>query len=505
MPYTHDVFPLQVAALIWNDGKFPDMRGSSVEDKSSLVIRLSAETLRWRPFWKSENAVLALAKLPVFLVIFCVYSTLRGLEAILYELVYRVLMWSFLGGLPLPPGVPRRYAFRLGTAALVSKVQLDMIQRKVCLDGQMFDMAQARRVFVRALHTANLLSTPQFERLMDHAPRLLNNNELASRLKNKLKERVLKSSVPGELGVLTRLTIANTYESGKQASRTAVWGRCLVGAQQAIEAGGEPSPKGFIVAAVLNVSEDIRVLAGDYNKFPCLLHWYTVTRRWFVDFTMFVWWDLSAENRFVVERAYLATLFTDFAKIDRYNRLSLGQSVSMINTAASLSPSHSKLVAKYIRGGAERPTPVVVEPPVDSRRMPKEPVSAPYDEGTVEEWRERIQREPNGNSSGGGDGGGGGVEELNWLRSAEHNVGVLQRAIMAKYNEFADGNDRAERDRGQRVRWSSVASSAISEAVQADALASPQREEIEEEAESKNEMVLRAAMRRAALSTSSAV
>lgn len=436
-----------------------------------------------------------MAKLPVYLVILCVYFILLGLEMVLYELVYRVLMWSFLRGLPLPPGVPRKYAFRLGTAALVSKVQLDIIQRKVCLDGHLFDMAQARRVFVRALHTANLLSTPQFERLMDHAPRLLNNNELASRLKNKLKERVVKSSVPGELGVLSRLTIANTYESGKQATRTAVWGRCLVGAQQAIDAAGEPSPKGFIVAAVLNVSEDVRVLAREYNKFPCLLHWYTVTRRWFVDFTMFVWWDLSAEHRFVVERAYLTSLFEQFAKVDRYNRLSLGQSVSMINTAAALSPSHSKLVAKYIRGEAERPTPMVVEPPANSRRLPTHPVSASYDEGTIQEWREKIQKEPSSN--------GGGVEELNWLRSAEHNVGVLQRAIMAKYDEFADDNDRAERDRGQRVRWSSVASSAIAEAVQAVAQTDSREEETEEEADSKNEVLLRAAMRRAALATSS--
>lgn len=36
----------QMAALIWNDGTFPDMKGSSVESQSSLVIRLSAETLR---------------------------------------------------------------------------------------------------------------------------------------------------------------------------------------------------------------------------------------------------------------------------------------------------------------------------------------------------------------------------------------------------------------------------------------------------------------------------
>lgn len=445
---------------------------------------------RWRPFWKTENTLLALVKLPVYLVVICVYLTLRGLEIVLYELVYRILMWSFLRGLPLPPGAPRKFAFRLGTAALVSKVQLDKIQRKVCLDGHFIDMAQARRVFVRGIHTANLLSTPQFERLMDHAPRLLNNNELASMLKDILKERVNKSSVPGELGVLSRLTITNTYESGKQASRTAVWGRCLVGAQQAIAANGKSSPKGPIVAAILNVAEDIRILAGEYTQFPCLWHWYTVTRRWFVDLTMLVWWDLSAENRHMVEPAYLVRLFTQFAKTDRYNRLSLGQSISMINTAVSLSPDHSKLAAKYIRGEEQRSTAMGAAAPfMDSMGLPDHPVSASYAEGTVEDLREELRK---GELK-------GGLDERNWLNSTEHNVGVLKRAIMAKYEEFADDSARAQHGQGWAMRFSSFASAAISGAAQA-ATASHEGGETRD---SRSGIFLRAAFRRASLTAAS--
>lgn len=445
---------------------------------------------RWRPFWKTENALLALVKLPVYLVVICVFLTLRGLEIVLYELVYRILMWSFLRGLPLPPGAPRKFAFRLGTASLVSKVQLDKIQRKVCLDGHFIDMAQARRVFVRGIHTANLLSQPQFERLMDHAPCLLNNNQLASRLTDILKERVVKSSVPGELGVLSRLTITNTYESGAQASRTAVWGRCLVGAQQAIAADGKPSPKGPIVAAILNVSEDIRKLAGEYNKFPCLLHWYTVTRRWFVDLTMLVWWDLSAEKRHMVDPAYLVRLFTQFSKTDRYNRLSLGQSISMINTAVSLGQDHSKLVTKYIRGEEQRPTVMGAAAPfIDSLGLPDHAVSASYVEGTVEDLREELRK---GELK-------GGLDERNWLNSTEHNVEVLKRAIMAKYEEFADNDAREQHGQGWAMRLSAFASAAMSGAAQA-AVSSNTGSETREFTSG---MFLRAAFRRGSLTVSS--
>lgn len=455
------------------------------DDSLPFPSTINRTSSRWRPFWKTENTVLALVKLPAYLVVFCVYYTLYALETILYELVYRVLMWSFLRGLPLPPGLPRKFAFRLGTAALVSKVQLDIIQRKVCLDGHFFHMAQARRVFVRAIHTANLLSTPQFERLMDHAPRLINNNELASKLENILKERVLKSSVPGELGVLSRLTITNTYKSGAQASRTAVWGRCLVGAQQAIAANGKPSPKGPIVAAILNVSEDIRALAGEYNKFPCLLHWYTVTRRWFVDLTMLAWWDLSAENRHLVDPGYLASLFAKFTETDRYNRLSLGQSINMINTAVGLSQEHSKLVTKYIRGETLRPTAMDVAPGSDmaSGGLPDHPVSASYDEGTINEWRQKLKR--------GARSDGGGQEELNWLRSAEHNVEVLQRAIAAKYEEFAGDTARAQYPGNWAMRLSAFISAA---AVSGPTPTSSQ--EIGGEPESTGGIQLRAAFRR---------
>lgn len=166
--YVNEVFPLQAAAMIWNDCRpiTPPSRG---EDENSMVLDiLRSQRQLWRPILL-DSYTARVAKAPMFFVLQLLCWLFLAIEKCLF-MIWRLLFDRGTRNFtPVP--VHGQHREVIGHTALISDYQLTWIQDNTMCDGTgtLEQNRQARRVLVRAIHVANLLAHGGYTRLHEHS------------------------------------------------------------------------------------------------------------------------------------------------------------------------------------------------------------------------------------------------------------------------------------------------------------------------------------------------
>jgi len=300
--FASEVYPLQVAAIIWNDCA-PASAHSRGEDEHAVVWdMLDEQRSLWRPS-VLDSWVARVIKAPLFVILYGLVIVVEMIEAMLVA-GWRLSWGGSARHITQVPVMGRQRAI-VGHATLVTDPQLTWIQDTMRRQADPDTNREMRPVLVRALHAANLLGHGGYTRLHEHAPHGHAMSEFYQRLTNAGLKAALTTSSMDALGVLGWCPNGNSIELAKPAPRQVLWARLVV--------GSDPAPgfcgrwRGPAASALLVLAQEHHEQWGaSVNRTAIHRHVYSVTRRWLVDWTMFLWWDLGTSD----EAAHMASFFS---------------------------------------------------------------------------------------------------------------------------------------------------------------------------------------------------
>lgn len=287
--YENEVFPLQAAAIIWNDCKRRPAY-VRIEDEDILILDvLYSQKQLWVPT-RLDSVFGRIIKAPVFLILQVLCWLFQVIQTVLR------LLWVILcdrgvrNVIPVP--VEQEYIRFTGHTALLSDSQLTWIQDfTMKCPGTCEEKLRARKVLVCAIHCANLFSHSSFARLHEHAA----DGHAMSEYYGALGDQPLIKSVlsrASELGVLASYPHGNKLEEGQNVPREVLWARLVVGSMKGLR--GECRWRGPVASAILQIAQENKAPWGDNLEFSAVMrHAYTVTRRWLIDWIMYIWWEMN--------------------------------------------------------------------------------------------------------------------------------------------------------------------------------------------------------------------
>lgn len=306
LPYAADVYPLQVAAIIWNDCA-PVTHSRGEDDHTVVMDMLDDQRSLWRPSgldsWVSRGA-----KAPLFAVLAGICAVVGIFEAAL------VGAWRLVSGrngrhtMLVAVGGAQRVA--TGHTTLITDAQLTWIQDSTTQQGG--DTASAlefRTTVIRALHLANLLGHGGHTRLHEHPPFKYAMSDYYQQLSNPCLEDALTSSSMDNLRVLQWCRNGNSLSAGKPAPRQVLWARLVVGSNP--PPGHTGRWRGPVASALLILAQEhVDSWGAAATTTAVHRHVHTVLRRWLVDWTMFLWWDMTIpdEAPMISETAFFSSL-----------------------------------------------------------------------------------------------------------------------------------------------------------------------------------------------------
>lgn len=311
--YVNEVFPLQAAAIIWNDCKpiKPHTRG---EDENSVLIDiLRGQKQLWRPTLL-DSTLARVAKTPIYALI--------QLGTLLFLSVERVLfiVWHLLfdrgerNYTPVPVQGEKRVL--IGHTALISDSQLTWIQEYTMRNmvDTLESNREARRVLIRAVHAANLLAHGGYTRLLEHGSGNHAMSEYYSAASgNKMVRDALGTSTFSRLGVLAQCPNGNKLVRGEVVPRQLAWARLVVGSLKGLH--GEGRWRGAVAMALFTVARENQELWGEsVDRTALHRHVYTVSRRWLVDWIMFIWYEIDITSAIVNEPERLFEKLSDILR-----------------------------------------------------------------------------------------------------------------------------------------------------------------------------------------------
>lgn len=285
--YPNDVYPVQVAAMIWNNCApiTPLARGQ--DDGSVVTDVLREQRMLWQPT-EVDTAAVRAAKIPIYTTLRLLCGLVEGAEAALYWL------WSAGGGrsaanTSLVAVQGTRQAV-LGHTALISDAQLAWLREATMRGGDAGEARAARRVLFRAIHLANLFGQGGHTRLHEHAPHGHAMSEYFQRLAGGRLKAAL--SAVDQLGVLQALPNGNSLIRGQPIPKQVLWARLVAGSQLALDGGARW--RGPVVSAIFLVAqENVNRWGTSVSRTALHRHVYTCLRRWLVDWVMYIWWEMD--------------------------------------------------------------------------------------------------------------------------------------------------------------------------------------------------------------------
>lgn len=179
----------------------------------------------------------------------------------------------------------------IGHTPLLSDHQLRWIQRNFMGSNDLPENREALRVSIRATHGANLLTHFGFTRLHEHGP----GNHAMSQYYAALNGHTLVKkllSLYDQLEICPKLHNGNRTVRGEPIPKQVLWARLVVGSYRGLQ--GEDQWRQPIAVALFRMAqENVERLGNGTSRTALLRHAYTVMRRWFVDWMMYIWWDVD--------------------------------------------------------------------------------------------------------------------------------------------------------------------------------------------------------------------
>lgn len=293
--YVNKVFPIQAAAIIWNDCKPVQPRLRSEDENAILLDTFRAQRQIWRPTHLDELTARVI-KVPIFVVVQFLCWFFLVVETILF------LSWRFLyehgarNFVPVP--INGAVVTVTGHTALITDHQLTFIQEFMMRRlesrahaGTPEQQIEARRVLVRALHAANLLAHEGHNRLNELSSGGHAMSEYFAAAGGNPLVRDILSRAP-DLHVLTSYPSGNVLTRGSIIPAQVMWARLVVGSLKGLN--GEARWRGPVACAILKVAQENTSKWGNsVNRTALHRHVYTVTRKWLVSWMMFIWWEID--------------------------------------------------------------------------------------------------------------------------------------------------------------------------------------------------------------------
>lgn len=292
--FANEVFPLQAAAMIWNDCKpvGSDSRHAG-EEKAIVLTVLHAQRQMWQPTPLDGPFVRIMKLLPFVLVqVFC--WVFFALETWLFT-IWRRLFERGARNETLVMVDGERVSMT-GHSMLISDHQLKFLHNFVVRDGDAVPLTreqsrETQRVLVRAVHLANLLTCVGYTRLYEHSPGGHAMSEYFAAVAQNPQVRRLLSCGP-ELQVLSAYPSGNVLTRGGTIPAQLMWARIIVGTVKGLN--GEGTWRGSVACALFSVAQRNMELWGRSVDSTALhRHVYTVSRKWLVDWMMFIWWEID--------------------------------------------------------------------------------------------------------------------------------------------------------------------------------------------------------------------
>lgn len=330
--YINEVFPLQAAAMIWNDCRPVVPHTPSEDERSVFVDWLSTQRDLWRPT-AFDGVIARLLKFPFYLLLSFLAVVASATESAIF------LAWQVV----FNRGARNRFPVAiegdrpevLGHTMLISDYHLTWTQRFTTLGGEFEQNREARRVALRALHMATLLAHGGHTRLHEHAAGGHAMSEYyAAVVDNGLVKALLSKA--DELRIFRALPNGNRTTRGQPLPRQVLWARVVVGALQGLRGGGRW--RGPVCIALFRVAQDnVGAFGRGTSRTALQRHVYSVLRRWLVDWTMYAWWLVDVEDASVGDGD---ALFERLARILRAN---------IVHNTASLPHAAGELAASTER------------------------------------------------------------------------------------------------------------------------------------------------------------
>lgn len=288
--YANDVFPVQAAAMIWNNCAPIQPAARGQDDATVVTDVLREQQTLWQPT-EVDTPLVRAAKIPVYAALRLLCALVEAAEAALFGL------WTALSGrsaantsLVAVQGARRAV---LGHTALIADAQLTWLREATMRGGDAAEARAARRVLFRAIHLANLFGHGGHTRLHEHAP----DGHAMSEYFQRVTGRRLKAalSAADELDILQALPNGNSLTRGHPIPKQVMWARLVAGSQLALDGGARW--RGPVASAIFLVAQEHVERWGDSVSRTALhRHVYTCLRRWLVDWVMYIWWELDIPN-----------------------------------------------------------------------------------------------------------------------------------------------------------------------------------------------------------------
>lgn len=347
--YANEVYPLQAAAMIWNDCRPIEAHAKGEDGHSTIVDILTSQRQLWKPT-KLDTLTARLAKLPVFVIVFLLRQFFLLLERLLFRVLHLAIDRCPRNQTLWP--VQTRRIRAPGHTALITDAQLTWVQDFTMRDRSTDEDAleqhrEARRVLVRALHVANLLGHGGYTRLHEHSA---GGHAMSEYFAAVGSNKVVKGALSklSEVGTLNHLPNGNKLVRGAVVPGQVMWARLLVGSMRGLR--GEGRWRGPVAAAVFAVAqENMRAWQSHKDCTPLHRHVHTVSRRWLVDWLMFMWWEVDVSATLVYDPAGLFERLVDLLRENlTHNTMSLPHAVGEMALAGERTPDVEVMLARML-------------------------------------------------------------------------------------------------------------------------------------------------------------
>jgi hypothetical protein len=338
--YETDVWPLQAAALIWNDYQ-PLKPGNAEEDEDGILTDLAAkECTRWRPML-DDNRFFQAMKTPFWLF----FLLMRALAMIGERLALVVWTLAVVRTRPnyLPENLGETGREVTGHTALLTSDQLDWLQEETMKTENSSLSRNARRVVSRALHQANLLQHSAFGRLVEHSlPDMSMNDYYKMVGSNTILKRIIGAQSVARLGLFRQLGNGNVVPAGGHATKQVLWARLVAGSHKSLEE--LTTWRGSVVGAVYQHQYQLKDVMASGGE-PIHRHIYSVYRRWMVDLVVALWWTLEFSSNDVLDDDLVRTLLLEkLSDGQKHNTASLPHAIGeWITASARTNPEEQAL------------------------------------------------------------------------------------------------------------------------------------------------------------------
>lgn len=292
--YVNEVFPLQAAAMIWNDCRPVVPAIASEDERSVLTDLILTQRDLWRPTWM-DGVAARMLKLPLYVPLQALSLAVCALEHVLFVLWSVGLHWG--GRNRVPVLIDGGYPEVQGHTMLLSDNHLSWIQRFTAGDDNVAQNVEARRVAIQAIHVASLLAHAGHTRLLEGAVGGHSASEYGDVVTYNELVRALMGKAD-ELMIFTKLPNGGETTRGSPVPRQVVWARIVGGALAGVRGHGRW--RGPMAVALFQLAQrNIAVLGLSVFRTALQRHVYTAMRRWLVDWMMFIWWDMEVSNKSV--------------------------------------------------------------------------------------------------------------------------------------------------------------------------------------------------------------